>query len=196
MPDGMGGKAIGVYGLCSGISPQIPSGSCSCCSGTDNNGQLWLYGGRLPSVSIVPTSHNFSTVINLYDQFRLSQSGNASGAAFQSWLTTINGFKSNTAAAYLYPLGSSQLDVLALTDSLVKQLAGNPLGVFAAAHLARWRCNGLNVPQVLKCVFVVGAICARRPLAGGGADISPDFTRFCREAWLGKRNCHRGSFAR
>lgn len=117
--------------------------------------RLWqqpFVGGR------VPTSHNFSNVINWYSEFRNVNPNNTDIADFRNWLVTNHNFTVNTARSYCYPLSDGQMSIGHFLDEQVQELAHNPIGTFSKEFLEQWHDCDVNedLPNCIADVYIVG----------------------------------------
>ena len=118
------------------------------------------------SGSKVPTSHNFTTVISYYKDFRQNNPANSDLRLFKDWLKANvtsknkNKFERTTVSAYCYPLGYNEMSIRQLSDCEINLLADNPTGAFSKAFLKQWKGCDIDesLPNCIADVFIVGQI--------------------------------------
>jgi hypothetical protein len=115
----------------------------------------------------VPTSHNFSTVIRLYLDFRtsLGAGGVPPGGfqpAFVNWLHTRHGYTHKAAIAYCYPLRTGQFDLFQRSIGDLQSInSGGILGLLIALPVLgshRYRYNWNIAITCMRDVWLVGEI--------------------------------------
>ena len=119
---------------------------------------------------IVPSQHNFGTVIHHYLEYRQQHDEPNNIHGFRGWIIDNDNIginAENAAVAHSYPLGASQCNIINLSLNQLENLVNHPEGFYSGQFLSSLIPDNINdAPTTMKCAFVVGLCNRHQPLTG------------------------------